>query len=274
MSPTLASASNGYLYLQVPGNLQQKGAQIESFRSDYWYGSYRVRIKAGAHSGTTQQGSVNSFFFYNTATGQEIDVEILTNEHESKTVHFVTHPGNYEKICSLPADPTKTFIEYGFDWYKTTVKYYVNGVKCDEETRAVPSAKGTIILNHRTGNTGWGGNPPPVVSTMSVDYVWHAPFVLVINPDSSGIVWTKGTSRTILWNRYGDVASSPVTIELWKGGVFYQTIHAHASNTGTYTWVVPSLLPVASNYRIKIKSTLSKDYYDFSNNDFSIKALR
>ena len=110
-----------YLELKTPGNLEKKGAQVESLREDYYYGSYKSKIIAGQHSGnlsgTNPQGSVNGFFFYNAAEG-EIDVEILSIEHQLKKVHFVTHPGGYEIIYTLPSDPTTSEIEYGFNSHK------------------------------------------------------------------------------------------------------------------------------------------------------------
>jgi hypothetical protein len=273
--PSLASTSNSNLKLQVPGNLQKKGTQIETVRQDYWYGSYRSKIKAGAHSGnqlgSNPQGTVNGFFYYNSATEQEIDVEILTNEHQSKKVHFVTHPGNYNITYTLGSDPTSTFIEYGFDWYVNKVDFFVNGVKVASQPNGVPSAKGKIILNHWTGNPVWGGNPPPTVSNMNVDYVWHAPFLLVTNPDLAGVVWAKGTTKTITWNKYGDASAHAVKIELWKNGALYQTINNAAPNTGTYSWTIPGNMPTANHYQIKIKSNLNSNYFDLSNNGFTIQ---
>jgi len=270
--PSLASSSGSYLQLQVPGNLQKKGAQIETIRQDYWYGSYRAKIKAGGHSsGTTSQGSCNGFFYYNGSTQQEIDVEILNMEHTSKKVHFSTHPGSWTQVYTLPSDPTTSYIEYGFDWYANKIDFFVNGTKIQlPGTPTVPSALGKIILNNWTGNS-WAGSPPPSVSNMSVDYVWHVPFLLVTYPDASGIVWTKGKSKTITWNKYGDVAANTVKIELWKNGSLYQTINSGASNTGTYAWTVPTSLPSASNYQIKIKSNLNSNYFDLSNNGFTIQ---
>jgi hypothetical protein len=272
LSPAMVSSSGSLLNLQVPGNLQKLGGQIESIREDYWYGSYRVKILAGTHSGTDAQGTCNAFFFYNSATQQEIDIEILNHEHAAKKVHFVTHPGNHEIVYILPSDPTSVSIEYGFDWYANRIDFFVNGIKVSpSQTLAVPSVKGKMILNHWTGNPGWGGTPPPTVSNMVVDYVWHVPFLLVTYPDATGIVFSKKTSKTITWNKYGDAISSPVRIELWKNGALYQTINSKAPNTGSYIWSIPSSLQSASNYQIRISSNLNANYYDASNYSFTIK---
>jgi hypothetical protein len=97
--PSLASTSGGYLQLQVPGNNQKKGAQIETLHDDYGYGSYRAKIKAGKQSGNLTgkkvQGSCNSFFLFNGVTEQEVDIEILTAEYKSRKVRFATYPGSW-----------------------------------------------------------------------------------------------------------------------------------------------------------------------------------
>ena len=272
LDPSLASSSSGYLQLQSPGNLQKRGSQIESIRQDYWFGSYRAKIKAGANSSANaSQGSCSGFFFYNVATEQEIDVEILNKEHTSKKVHFSTHPGNWSQVYTLSSDPTTSYYEYGFDWYADRIDFFVDGTKINlPGTPFAPAVQGKIILNNWTGNT-WAGSPPPNAANMSVDYVNHVPFLLVTYPDATGIVWSKGTSKTITWNKYGDVAASSVIIELWKNGSFYQTINGGVPNTGAYSWIVPNTLPSAGNYQIKIKSILSPKYFDLSNNGFTIQ---
>lgn len=262
-----------YLELKTPGNLEKKGAQVESLREDYYYGSYKSKIIAGQHSGnlsgTNPQGSVNGFFFYNAAEG-EIDVEILSIEHQLKKVHFVTHPGGYEIIYTLPSDPTTSEIEYGFNWYVDKIDFLVNGVKVATQLNAIPNSPGKIIVNHWTGNKYWGGYPEPLPSVMKVNYIWHSPFISVKYPSTNGIVLLKGSIKSITWNRYGDVKLYPVTIELFSSGVFLQTIATNVSNTGSYSWNIPSNL-VGSNFQIKIKSNLNSNYYDISNNDFTIQ---
>jgi hypothetical protein len=268
--PSLVTSSGGYINLQVPGSLQKKGAQIESIRNDYWYGSYRAKMKSGAHSGSDTQGSCTGFFYYNSATEQEIDVEILSYEHLTKKVHFTTHPGNYTLAYVLPSDPTSAYIEYGFDWYSNKVDFFINGVKVKTQTLAVPTTKGKIILNNWTGNT-WAGAPSPSVSNLSVDYIWHAPFLLVTYPDVSGIIWKKRSSKTITWNRYGDASSNLVNVELWKNGALYQVIKSGAANTGSLIWTIPTTILSANNYQIKIHSALNSNYFDFSNTGFTIQ---
>ena len=106
---------------------------------------------------------------------------------------------------------------------------------------------------------------------MSVDYIWHVPFPLVTYPDASGIIWKKGTSKTITWNRYGDAVSCAVNVELWKYGILYQTIKSGVANTGSFLWTIPTTTPTVNNYQIKIKSALNTNYFDLSNTGFTIQ---
>ena len=272
LSPLMVNTADGNLLLKVPGNRIKQGGQIESVRTDYGFGSYRAMIRAGSHSGEPTEGTCRAFFFYNSATTQEIDVEILTRE--SNLVHFVTHPGDYHIVYDLGKDPAGTLIEYGFDWYKNKVDFFVDGNKVGTQTRAVPGVRGKIILNHWTGTAGWSGTPPPYESVMLTDYVWHVPFLLVAAPDASGLVFKRGTNCQITWNSYGDIITGKVTLEIWKGGKLYKTIASRINNTGSYSFTIPTSYPVAGNYRIKIKSLVSADYYDFSNADFAINRFR
>lgn len=275
LDPNLVSISNTHLNLDVPG-LDRKGAQIETIRNDYWYGSYRAKFRTGVHSGSITQGSCNAFFLYH-SDPQEIDVEILTQDQipgQQYTVHFVTQPER-DSTYLLPWDPASTYIEYGFDWYVDKVDFFVNGKKVKTQFQnsmhTVPYEPGKIVLVHWTGNPNWSGIPPPQASNMSTDYVTHVPFLLVTNPNAKGMIWSKGTSRTIAWEKCGDVSIHYVRIELWKNGSPYMIIDGNAPNTGSYTWFIPFSLRSATSYQIKIMSQLSKNYFDFSNYGFTIQ---
>jgi beta-glucanase (GH16 family) len=273
--PGYATVTSGLLNLEAPGLYKPEGSQIQTLRNDYWYGSYRVTMKTASHFGAASEGTVNAFFFYSNPSEQEIDIEILSKDNGvgKGIVHFVTHPStrNTDIAYTLNFDPSAGYNEYGFDWYRDKVEFFVNKIKVKTQKLAVPSATGNIMLNHWTGNPNWGGTAEPLRSEMLVDNVWHAPFILVTNPDNSGLSWTRGTTLGITWNKYGDVASSTVNIELWKDGSFYKTIKSKASNSGSYNWVIPSTTLVSSNYLVKVKSNLNLNYYDISNNPFTIK---
>ncbi|MCB1064829.1 MAG: hypothetical protein KDN20_18155, partial [Verrucomicrobiae bacterium] len=72
----------------------------------------------------------------------------------------------------------------------------------------------------------------------------------VITPAAS-TTWTKGTTETIMWTGgdYSDLAS----IDLYKGGVFQTNIASNVSGfERVQTWMVPSYLPPATDYRIRV----------------------
>ncbi|GAH47968.1 unnamed protein product, partial [marine sediment metagenome] len=68
----------------------------------------------------------------------------------------------------------------------------------------------------------------------------------------------------INWDYTGDI--DYVTIELYRGTTFVETIAVWASNTGSYEWkIYYSDGYDGSNYRIKISDYYDSSVYDFSN---------
>lgn len=272
--PAYATVASGLLNLETPGSYRSEGSQIQTLRNDYWYGSYRVTMKTAPHPGSDFQGTVNAFFFYSNPSEQEIDIEILSKDNGTNTgiVHFVTHPStrNTDFAYALNFNPSAEYHVYGFDWYKDKVEFFVGNDKVKTQKLAVPSAKGNIMMNHWTGNPNWGGTAEFGQSFMYVDRVEHKPFLLITNPDEPDIFWKRGSQQTIRWEIAGDVAASTVNIELWNNGALYKTIKSKAANTGSYNWTIPATTPASGLYQIKVKSNLNLNYYDFSNNPFTI----
>jgi len=84
---------------------------------------------------------------------------------------------------------------------------------------------------------------------------------ITITSPSEGDTWWKGESSTITWN--SDV-SGYVKIELYKNGSYYSRIISSVRNYGSYSWSIPSSLPIGSSYRIKITSKTYSDIFDYS----------
>lgn len=95
-----------------------------------------------------------------------------------------------------------------------------------------------------------------------------ANYIRVTLPNG-GESWQRGTTKTITWTKGGNVGSY-VKIDLYKAGVFKQTIISSTPNDGSHNWYVPWALPIGSDYKIKITSTSNSAYYDLSNNYFKI----
>jgi hypothetical protein len=83
-----------------------------------------------------------------------------------------------------------------------------------------------------------------------------------------GEVWQRFQVVTIRWN---DNISENVALDLYQGGVSNRNFVASTASSGSYTWTVGqfAVIPQATNYTIKIRSTTNPSLYDFSN-PFSI----
>lgn len=90
--------------------------------------------------------------------------------------------------------------------------------------------------------------------------------ITVVSPNG-GESFSKGTTKTIKWS---SSTGSNVKIDLYKAGVFKQTIVSNTLNDGSHSWTVPSNQVVGNDYKIKITSTSNLAHSDMSNNDFKI----
>jgi len=96
------------------------------------------------------------------------------------------------------------------------------------------------------------------VDTWGIDegdgYPYFLPFnpIRVTNP-SGGESWYPRTRQTISWT-YAPDSGTHVKIKLYKAGVFQQWIAGLTPNDGALDWIVPSNLPLASDYSIRIYS--------------------
>jgi hypothetical protein len=86
----------------------------------------------------------------------------------------------------------------------------------------------------------------------------------VLAPDG-GEIWYAGDSGHITWERF---PGANVKIRLYRGGVFARTISANTPNDGSFWWSVPSDLPNAANYRVRINAISDTGQWDESDADF------
>jgi subtilisin family serine protease len=109
----------------------------------------------------------------------------------------------------------------------------------------IPNAQG-VASNYRVRIMTTDGK----YSAWSGYFAIVKPSIVITSP-TAGAVWTRGTTRTITWNKVGD-QSAAVTIMLYKGTAKVLTIASGASNNGSYSWTIPTGLAVGTNYKIKI----------------------
>jgi len=91
------------------------------------------------------------------------------------------------------------------------------------------------------------------------------PYITVTSPNG-GETWALRTTHDITWN---SGIGGEVEIELYKGGSLLRTITPKTANDGSYSWLIPSDCPVASDLKIKVSSLTNAEAYDSSNSDFS-----
>jgi hypothetical protein len=92
----------------------------------------------------------------------------------------------------------------------------------------------------------------------------------VLSPNG-GENWDLGSTHDITWN--SNSVSGLVKIELYQGGSMYQAITSGQSNTGSYSWAVPSSLAAGTNYRVRVSSETDINVYDESDVDFALIAV-
>lgn len=98
--------------------------------------------------------------------------------------------------------------------------------------------------------------------------VSEVPRIIVTSPNG-GENWQRGISKTITWSKLGNPGPY-VKIDLYKAGVFKQTIVSSTSNDGSHSWYIPITQTLGTDYKIKITSTSNSAYSDLSNNYFRI----
>ncbi len=90
---------------------------------------------------------------------------------------------------------------------------------------------------------------------------------ITITSPNGGENWQNGTTHTISWT---DNISEKVKIELFQAGSFHSLIADSTFSDGSYTWDIPTSIPPAPDYKIKITSIVNNTIFDFSDNNFTI----
>ncbi|MEB3293103.1 MAG: Ser-Thr-rich GPI-anchored membrane family protein [Synechococcales bacterium] len=88
----------------------------------------------------------------------------------------------------------------------------------------------------------------------------------VTNPNLNQTV-QPGTNLNLTWT---DNLPEDVKLELFQDNTLVTTIATSIPSAGNYAWLIPNTLAAASNYRIKISSTVQSAVFDFSDQSFAI----
>ncbi len=123
LDPGNVKIEDNLLKITLPANTYD-GGQLESKEFDHLYGSYRARIKL-----PNAPSSITGFFLYRAPDFyHEIDIEVVNDS--SGLAWFTTYAdGEVSNTFEtyLGFDPTAGFHEYRFDFYPSSVSFYVDG---------------------------------------------------------------------------------------------------------------------------------------------------
>ncbi len=95
-----------------------------------------------------------------------------------------------------------------------------------------------------------------------------APSLLHVVTPNGGENYQAGTSPTISWTVANP--SGLVQIDLYRGGVFFQSLAQVGLNQGNYIWAINPALGDTNNYRIKLTSVSNPALTDSSDANFSV----
>ncbi len=112
------------------------------------------------------------------------------------------------------------------------------------------------------------GNCGSLPTNIVVITVNPQPYITITSPNG-GEEWTQGSTQTITWN---DNIPEDVKIELYKSGLFLQTISPSAASTGSFVWNIPADQLPGTDYKVKISRFGDPFVHDFSNADFTISS--
>jgi hypothetical protein len=91
---------------------------------------------------------------------------------------------------------------------------------------------------------------------------------IVVTSPNGGEQWRKGTSHQITWLIKGNTGTS-VKIELLQGTSVNRVITSSVSNSGKYSWNIPSAQSIG-DYKIRVTSKMNASVKDDSDNIFKI----
>jgi len=90
---------------------------------------------------------------------------------------------------------------------------------------------------------------------------------ITVTSPSIGITWFTGETYTITWDTQGSMNEN-VKIRVYQNSSHILSIVDSTPNDGSFSWTIPSNIPLASNYVIRVK-TIDNLVYDDSD-EFSI----
>jgi hypothetical protein len=218
---------------------------------------------------------------------------VTIQDNEAPVVFLSVKDGTAAETTSIPLQAKDsgafTIARTGNNTNALTVNYTVsgtatNGVDYDNLTGSITIGAGVTAVNlpiNVLDDSIFEGNETVTVSlassnnyllgtaktgTVTIQDNDPAPFVTLLTPNGGENLKT-GYNYGITWN---DNFSGNVKIDLYKGGVFNQTIFSSTASDGSENWSISDSLIAGSDYSIKVFSLDNNSVFDTSNNYFTI----
>ena len=240
-------------------------------------GVVNATLAAAAPIGSSGTGSFSWQVPANQAIGSDYSVRITSNQNaqytDSSNASFTV-----DQRFTLTVNPT------GTGSYSITSS--PSGITCPGTCSATFSVGTPVTLTASPANgttfNGWSGacsgtSTCPVTmnadATVGADFTGPALGITLTSPNG-GETWSRGTTHVITWT-YAGSPGTAVKIDLLKAGAVVRPLSLGTSigsnGAGSFSWFVPVLQTVGSDYTIRITSTTQTTITDTSNATFSIQ---
>ena len=182
----LATVSDGYLNLEVPGGQTSapiQCASVQTQEGDIKYASVRTTAIFSA-----EPGVCHGFFLF-AEDGHELDIEYLTDPTSvSNSATYRDFPGNGSQplwftnwenpetnvhtSAANPDDRTQKAHVYRLDWTSQGTFYYVDDeLVAQQQAYAEGSAGPWLWNNWANGDKGWSAGPPAKAAILRISKI-------------------------------------------------------------------------------------------------------
>lgn len=241
-----------------------------------------ISVSAGSHSWTIPLATPP-------ATNYVVKITSLTNANENDLSNnlFTITPAPTITVTSPNGGESWTLgSTYPITWTSTNMLGNL-GIKLLIGTSGNYSTVG-FVQNPAVGTYDWTIQSPvqpgtqmkivlydvlqPAIADTSDNFftILQAPGIYLTSPNG-GEHWFRGSSYPIQWNAVNITGNAK--IELFRGTNTTPTATVVSSTivtTGIQMWNIPTTIPEADDYKIKITSLTNSSVYDFSSDFFTI----
>ncbi len=186
--------------------------------------------------------------WYDTQTGSSYDLSAWAAGADSVWLSWDGTPYQADvgrfRVWYSPT-PGGPYIDGGVTPNKSVTEHIVTGLQPDTTYYFVVQTETDAHFNNRNDLV----SDTCVEASARTTDVQSCTYVIT-NP-AGDMEWQRGTTHAITWSRSGYDCGASVQINLYREGVFVQTI-AETSNTGRYEWLIPPTLEEEGFYTVQL----------------------